>query len=59
VERTAGLADAVGLAASLAVAGDAVVLSPACASFDEFSSYEHRGCVFKELVRTLAEEVSA
>lgn len=30
--------------------GDAVVLSPACASFDEFTSFEHRGRVFKELV---------
>jgi UDP-N-acetylmuramoylalanine--D-glutamate ligase len=30
--------------------GDAVLLSPACASFDEFDSFEQRGAVFKELV---------
>ncbi len=35
-------------------AGDIVLLAPACASFDQFDSYEHRGRVFKELVRQLA-----
>jgi UDP-N-acetylmuramoylalanine--D-glutamate ligase len=34
--------------------GDVVLLAPACASFDQFKSYEHRGKVFKELVRALA-----
>lgn len=33
--------------------GDAVVLSPACASFDEFRGFEHRGEVFRELVREM------
>ena len=47
------LADAVEAARGLATSGDAVVLSPACASFDEFSSYEHRGAVFKSLVGEL------
>ncbi|NTU71765.1 MAG: UDP-N-acetylmuramoyl-L-alanine--D-glutamate ligase [Coriobacteriia bacterium] len=47
----ANLADAVEKAAALASSGDAVVLSPACASFDEFRSYEHRGDTFKVLVR--------
>jgi UDP-N-acetylmuramoylalanine--D-glutamate ligase len=34
--------------------GDVVLLAPACASFDQFDSYEHRGRVFKELVAALA-----
>jgi UDP-N-acetylmuramoylalanine--D-glutamate ligase len=49
VEATT-LRDAVAAAAVLTRPGDAVVLSPACASFDEFSSYEHRGDEFKRLV---------
>jgi len=36
------------------MSGDVVLLAPACASFDQFSSYEHRGRVFKELVNALA-----
>ena len=43
-------------AADFADPGDAVVLSPACASFDEFTSYEHRGDVFKSLVLAMAGE---
>ena len=39
---------------ALAQPGDVVLLAPACASFDQFKSYEHRGRVFKEIVRGLA-----
>ncbi|HUX44495.1 MAG TPA: UDP-N-acetylmuramoyl-L-alanine--D-glutamate ligase [Terracidiphilus sp.] len=41
---------AVRAAASAARPGDVVLLAPACSSFDQFESYEHRGRVFKELV---------
>ncbi len=37
-----------------AVPGDVVLLAPACASFDQFENFEHRGRVFKELVDSLA-----
>ncbi len=36
-----------------AQSGDIVLLAPACASFDQFQSYEHRGRLFKDLVRAL------
>jgi len=52
---SAGTLDAaVRQAAQSAVAGDVVLLAPACSSFDQFTSYEHRGRVFKELVKGLA-----
>jgi UDP-N-acetylmuramoylalanine--D-glutamate ligase len=51
--RCGTLARAVEYAAAHARSGDIVLLAPACASFDQFSSYEHRGTVFKELVKAL------
>jgi UDP-N-acetylmuramoylalanine--D-glutamate ligase len=45
--------DAVALAYNLAEKGDAVLLSPACASFDLFANYEDRGAQFKQAVKEL------
>ena len=49
------LAEAVTLAAGRAHPGDAVLLSPACASFDMFRDYAHRAQVFCEAVEALAD----
>src|SRR5450755_3759349 len=48
------LENAIRKASAVAQTGDVVLLAPACASFDQFKSYEHRGKVFKEIVRGLA-----
>jgi UDP-N-acetylmuramoylalanine--D-glutamate ligase len=53
IESAGTMERAVPLAKELAVAGDVVLLAPACASFDQFQNYEHRGRVFKELVASL------
>jgi UDP-N-acetylmuramoylalanine--D-glutamate ligase len=45
--------DAVGLAHDSATAGDIVLLSPACTSFDMFTSYAHRGEIFCKAVEAL------
>jgi UDP-N-acetylmuramoylalanine--D-glutamate ligase len=47
--------DAVARSRAFAQPGDAVLLSPACASFDMFKNYEHRGQVFAQAVRELLE----
>jgi UDP-N-acetylmuramoylalanine--D-glutamate ligase len=59
IERAGTMARAVELAAERARPGDTVLLAPACASFDQFESYEHRGRVFKQLVRGLSERNAA
>jgi UDP-N-acetylmuramoylalanine--D-glutamate ligase len=50
------LAAAIDQASRSASPGDTVLLAPACSSFDQFESYEHRGRVFKDLVNALAKE---
>ncbi len=53
IENAADMEDAVRRAHALARTGDAVLLSPACASFDMFRNYEHRAQVFVAAVRGL------
>ena len=53
IERAGTLDHAVEMASQAANVGDVVLLAPACASFDQFQNYEHRGQVFKALVREL------
>jgi len=53
MERARDMQDAVRLAQKAAEPGDVVLLAPACASFDMFKSFEHRGQVFKEAVREI------
>jgi UDP-N-acetylmuramoylalanine--D-glutamate ligase len=59
VERAGTMARAVAAASRRAQPGDTVLLAPACASFDQFDNYEHRGRVFKQLVRELGKEHAA
>ena len=59
VEVVGTLEKAVEDAASHAEPGDAVLLSPACASFDQFRNFEHRGEVFESLVKALLERAAA
>ena len=50
------LENAIRKANAAAQPGDVVLLAPACASFDQFKSYEHRGKVFKQTVASLAQK---
>ncbi len=53
IEHAGTLERAVEIASHAAQPGDLVLLAPACASFDQFQNYEHRGRTFKELVAQL------
>ena len=53
IRDTHSLSDAVDACRELAESGDTVLLSPCCASFDLFSSYEDRGRQFKFKVKSL------
>jgi len=59
IERAETLDRAVQLAAERATAGDTILLAPACASFDQFENYEHRGRVFKQLVRQIEQRAAS
>jgi UDP-N-acetylmuramoylalanine--D-glutamate ligase len=52
------MSDGVRMAAGIAREGDVVLLSPGCKSFDEFTSYEERGRVFKSAVASLARKAA-
>jgi UDP-N-acetylmuramoylalanine--D-glutamate ligase len=56
-ERATDMKDAVARSFQAAQAGDVVLLAPACASFDMFESFEHRGRVFKDAVQSLKSKV--
>jgi UDP-N-acetylmuramoylalanine--D-glutamate ligase len=53
VRMTETLQQAVEAARTMARPGERVILAPACASYDQFNDFEHRGRVFKDLVRKL------
>ena len=59
IEQAGTIERAVETAAHAARPGDIVLLAPACASFDQFQNYEHRGRVFKELVHQLERQAAS
>ena len=56
LKQVTSLMDAVATAHNLAIPGDIVLLSPGCASFDQFSDFEERGQQFKSWVHELDAE---
>ncbi|MGQ0541923.1 MAG: UDP-N-acetylmuramoyl-L-alanine--D-glutamate ligase [Blastocatellia bacterium] len=59
IVRAATMKDAVEKAFANAVAGDSVLLAPACASFDMFKSFEERGGIFKSAVRDIRSKANS
>jgi UDP-N-acetylmuramoylalanine--D-glutamate ligase len=59
IERAGTIERAVETASHAARPGDVVLLAPACASFDQFLNYEHRGRVFKDLVHQLERQAAS
>ena len=59
IERAGTIERAVEIASHAARPGDVVLLAPACASFDQFENYEHRGRVFKDLVHQLERQAAS
>ncbi len=59
IERANDMKNAVALSFEAAEPGDIVLLAPACASFDMFESFEHRGRVFKDEVQSLGSKVQS
>jgi UDP-N-acetylmuramoylalanine--D-glutamate ligase len=59
IEQANSMREAVDIGFQFARQGDTVLLAPACASFDMFQNFEHRGHVFKEAVQQLKETVSS
>jgi len=59
IEQAGTIERAVETAAHAARPGDVILLAPACASFDQFQNYEHRGRVFKELVQQLERQAAS
>ena len=59
IERAGTIERAVEIASHAARPGDVVLLAPACASFDQFQNYEHRGGVFKDLVHQLERQAAS
>ena len=58
IDHAETLETAIKRAAEVAKPGDIVLLAPACASFDQFRNHEHRGKVFKQVVKVLAERAN-
>jgi len=59
IERAVTIDRAVETASHAARPGDVVLLAPACASFDQFQNYEHRGSVFKDLMHQLERQAAS